>query len=77
LSDNWHAMFTRITSNGGRSYARAAAWILGADRWSEARWEEMERQLAMVAEQRTPPPPPQPPRQPSTRRRMVRSSYMG
>ena len=73
----WQKLRERNEALDARVYARAAAWILGADRWSEARWEEMERQLAMVAEQRTPPPPPQPPRQPSTRRRMVRSSYMG
>ena len=29
-----------------RVYARAAAWIVGADRWPDARWGELERQLA-------------------------------
>jgi len=28
-----------------RVYARAAAWIVGADRWSEARWRDLEAQL--------------------------------
>ncbi len=26
-------------------YARAAAWIAGADRWSEATWRDLEQQL--------------------------------
>ena len=29
-----------------RVYARAAAWIVGADRWSEARWADLEAQVA-------------------------------
>jgi len=29
-----------------RVYARAAAWIVGADRWSEARWVDLETQVA-------------------------------
>lgn len=29
-----------------RVYARAAAWIVGADRWGEARWRDLEAQLA-------------------------------
>jgi phage terminase large subunit GpA-like protein len=29
-----------------RVYARAAAWIIGADRWSEARWVDLETQVA-------------------------------
>ena len=40
-----------------RVYARAAAWIVGADRWGEARWQDLEGQ--------TEPP--------SRRRRSVRS----
>lgn len=28
-----------------RVYARAAAWILGVDRWPEARWADLEAQL--------------------------------
>ena len=28
-----------------RVYARAAAWIAGADRWTEAMWRELERQV--------------------------------
>ena len=60
-----------------RVYARAAAWIAGADRWSEARWQELERQLAVetraAAQEATNATPPRP----SARRRTVRSSYMG
>ncbi|WP_374252956.1 hypothetical protein, partial [Xanthobacter sp.] len=29
-------------------YARAAAWILGADRWPEARWADLEAQLGVA-----------------------------
>ena len=29
-----------------RVYARAAAWIVGADRWGEAKWRDLEAQLA-------------------------------
>ena len=28
-----------------RVYARAAAWLMGLDRWDEPRWEQMELQL--------------------------------
>jgi phage terminase large subunit GpA-like protein len=28
-----------------RTYARAAVWIAGLDRWSEERWAEAEREL--------------------------------
>jgi hypothetical protein len=28
-----------------RLYARAAAWIAGADRWTEAMWRDLEQQV--------------------------------
>jgi phage terminase large subunit GpA-like protein len=28
-----------------RVYARAAAWIAGADRWTEAKWRDLEDQV--------------------------------
>lgn len=30
-----------------RVYARAAAWIVGLDRWSERKWRELEAQLGV------------------------------
>ena len=30
-----------------RVYARAAAWILGADRWDEATWRSLENQAGV------------------------------
>ena len=49
-----------------RVYARAAAWILGADRWDEATWRSLEAQAGVQTkepvpirspEQTTPPAP--------------------
>ena len=49
-----------------RVYARAAAWILGADRWDEATWRSLEAQAGVktrepaavaAAEETTPPAP--------------------
>ncbi len=75
----WQKLRERNEALDTRVYARAAAWILGADRWHEARWADMEAQLGVTAQdttdagagttapvsQRTAP-----------RRRTVRSSYM-
>jgi len=32
-----------------RIYARAAVWLAGADRWSDARWHGLEEQLGLEA----------------------------
>jgi phage terminase large subunit GpA-like protein len=29
-----------------RVYARAAAWMLGIDRWTDAKWKSLEQQVA-------------------------------
>ncbi|MFP1646829.1 terminase gpA endonuclease subunit, partial [Pontitalea aquivivens] len=60
-----------------RVYARAAAWIVGADRWPEARWQELERQLAVDSAGAGNDAPAKSSPRPSSRRRTVRSSYMG
>jgi phage terminase large subunit GpA-like protein len=73
----WQKLRERNEALDCRVYARAAAWILGADRWSDARWEELERQLHVdirdpaggVAAKPTP--------RSSARRRTMRSTYMG
>src|SRR5690606_20721764 len=65
-----------------RVYPRAAAWILGADRWSEARWAELEAQLGVAAQAArgtaegvAPAGATSPVRRP-VQRRTVQSSYM-
>jgi phage terminase large subunit GpA-like protein len=46
----WQKLRERNEALDARVYARAAAWILGADRWSEARWADLEAQLGVRAE---------------------------
>ncbi|MCC5975889.1 MAG: phage terminase large subunit family protein, partial [Rubellimicrobium sp.] len=73
----WQKLRERNEALDCRVYARAAAWIAGADRWPEAKWQDLERQLAaetsVVARDAATASPPRP----SARRRTVRSSYMG
>ena len=75
----WQKLRERNEALDCRVYARAAAWIAGADRWSEARWADLETQLGI--EQRSDPngvtgsEPPAGKRS-TLRRRTVRSSYM-
>jgi phage terminase large subunit GpA-like protein len=73
----WQKLRERNEALGCRVYARAAAWILGADRWSDARWEELERQLAVVTAVTSAARPVVSRVKPAPRRRSVRSSYMG
>ena len=42
----WQKLRERNEALDCRVYARAAAWIVGADRWSEARWVDLEVQVA-------------------------------
>jgi phage terminase large subunit GpA-like protein len=75
----WQKLRERNEALDLRVYARAAAWILGADRWPEARWADLEAQLGGSEE-------PQPdaastagsirPVGRPARRRSVRSGYM-
>lgn len=44
----WQKLRERNEALDCRVYARAAAWILGADRWSDARWEELAVQFAVA-----------------------------
>ncbi len=41
----WQKLRERNEALDCRTYARAAAWIAGADRWSEATWRDLEQQL--------------------------------
>ncbi|WP_172972179.1 terminase gpA endonuclease subunit, partial [Roseibium aquae] len=73
----WQKLRERNEALDCRVYARAAAWILGADRWPEARWADLETQLAVgfagPEEERGA----KPGRRQCSGRRMVRSRYMG
>ncbi|MFC7706094.1 phage terminase large subunit family protein [Plastorhodobacter daqingensis] len=75
----WQKLRERNEALDTRVYARAAAWILGADRWPEARWADLEAQLG-VAKQDGPTDGaatvPSGPTRKTPRRRTVRSSYM-
>jgi phage terminase large subunit GpA-like protein len=41
----WQKLRERNEALDCRVYARAAAWIAGADRWTEATWRDLERQV--------------------------------
>ena len=43
----WQKMRERNEALDARVYARAAAWILGADRWDEATWRSLEAQAGV------------------------------
>ena len=74
----WQKLRERNEALDARVYARAAAWIVGLDRWSEARWAEAEAQFCARVDDgadgasggvvRRP--------RPVLRRRSRRSSYM-
>ena len=76
----WQKLRERNEALDTRVYARAAAWIAGADRWSEARWADLEAQLGAGGDDDPDAPTAagsvRPVRQ-VLRRRSVRSSYMG
>ena len=71
----WQKLRERNEALDCRVYARAAAWIAGADRWSEAHWRELERQVAPAdCDERAEPAHAAP--RAVARRRTVQSSYM-
>jgi phage terminase large subunit GpA-like protein len=75
----WQKLRERNEALDCRVYARAAAWIAGADRWPEVRWADLEAQLGVTAGDKpgadAPAAGPAVPRV-APRRRRVRSSYM-
>ncbi|MBP7242406.1 phage terminase large subunit family protein [Amaricoccus sp.] len=86
----WQKMRERNEALDTRVYARAAAWIAGADRWPEARWRDLEAQLgagadddaapttgAMTEEAAAEPSAGLIRRRASRGRRVFRSSYLG
>jgi len=76
----WQKLRERNEALDCRVYARAAAWIAGADRWSEARWADLEAQLGVAKQDGPdagPTTAPTGPERTMPRRRTVRSNYMG
>jgi phage terminase large subunit GpA-like protein len=54
----WRQLRPRNEALDCRVYARAAVWLSGADRWSDARWAALEAQLGLgPLPARNPPPP--------------------
>jgi phage terminase large subunit GpA-like protein len=83
----WQKLRERNEALDCRVYARAAAWIAGADRWTEAMWRNLEEQVGVSAKEgEAKSAPPAGPtdnvagmirRRPEFRsRRVFRSSYM-
>jgi phage terminase large subunit GpA-like protein len=75
----WQKLRERNEALDLRVYARAAAWIVGADRWPEARWADLEAQLGATAGEKpdvTIPAAGTVSPRVTARRRTVRSSYM-
>ena len=76
----WQKLRERNEALDCRVYARAAAWIAGADRWSEARWADLEAQLGVASAEASgvsSPATSPTSRSALPRRRRVRSGYMG
>jgi phage terminase large subunit GpA-like protein len=46
----WQKLRERNEALDCRVYARAAAWIAGADRWSDAMWRDLENQIGPASE---------------------------
>lgn len=71
----WQKTRDRNEALDCRVYARAAAWLMGIDRWNDRRWEEMEAQLAPDKEESAPAGMPGRGQQKTTTRR--RSDWLG
>jgi phage terminase large subunit GpA-like protein len=81
----WQKLRERNEALDCRVYARAAAWIAGADRWTEAMWKDLEQQVGIKADDQKIEPEGEDDivagvirRRPERRgRRVFRSSYLG
>lgn len=74
----WHKMRERNEALDNRVYARAAAWLMGMDRWDDTRWAALEGQLKLPSEGTAKPKPAGRPVVPAARRRRsYASSYVG
>ena len=84
----WQKTRERNEALDCRVYARAAAWVFGADRWAEATWRSLEEQVGIEVEDADagliPEPetenPPEPtagvPRAPRRKRRIYTPNFM-
>jgi len=71
----WQQIRERNEALDCRVYARAAAWLMGIDRWDDRRWEQLEEQLRPGKTEAAPAGVPnRPPQQQVTRRQ---SDWMG
>jgi phage terminase large subunit GpA-like protein len=59
----WRQLRPRNEALDCRTYARAAVWLAGADRWSDNRWHSLEEQLGLDAPSFNPVPVPVQPRE--------------
>ncbi|HMT45511.1 MAG TPA: phage terminase large subunit family protein [Novosphingobium sp.] len=74
----WHKVRDRNEALDCRVYARAATWILGMDRWDDARWASLEGQLRLPeSENAKPKPAGRPVVAAAKRRRSYASNYVG
>jgi phage terminase large subunit GpA-like protein len=83
----WQKLRERNAALDCRVYARAAAWIAGADRWTDAMWRNLEEQVGVsrrtdrehsIEEEGIDPVAGKIRRQPQRHgRRVFRSSYLG
>ena len=73
----WQKLRERNEALDCRVYARAAAWILGADRWSDARWEELASEFDPEAEAQAQIKPTVLRGRKGPQRRVMKSNYMG
>ena len=73
----WQKLRERNEALDCRVYARAAAWILGADRWSDARWEELASEFDPDAEAQAQIKPTVLRGRKGPQRRVMKSNYMG
>lgn len=76
----WHKTRERNEALDNRVYARAAAWLMGMDRWDDARWAALEDQLRppLDEDDNAGPRPAGRPVVPGTRRRhSYASAYVG
>ena len=71
----WHKLRERNEALDCRVYARAAAWLMGADRWRQDDWDRLEAQFKPKPDDDGPSGPQMPSR--SRRRRSYASSYVG
>lgn len=72
----WQKTRDRNEALDCRVYARAAAWLMGLDRWDQRRWEQLEEQINTGRQESS--PPAGVPNRPSTKQPPRRSSdWMG